>query len=289
MRDFENSPRVTNISGYATRQFWKKFKKNFIFLLLFLAVLFLIAGKMSPSGTGSKISGGFFSYIFLTILLIPAIWYGTLYVKAKEAFWKQFAKSRGWTHKTYKNLNAEKALLFKEGHSGKVGHIVEGNYQNHSLQIFEYVYVTGSGKHKSDHYYTVFEVLFDGTFPHLYLNNHTDSKHFGLTKRFFPPRPRLSLPSEFENKFHLYVPKEYEIEAYEVFSPDTLQFLIDFGWQHDLELVDGELLIFRQKHINSLSELEEELNLIQKFIDHLAPKLNRLKLHQIGDHLPVLG
>ena len=167
------------------------------------------------------------------------------------------------------------------GHSKMAQHGIDGTYNNQPFHVFEYQYTVGYGKHSTTYSLTVFEVKFKGTFPHLYLNYKGD--WYANTPSPFASLAQISVPKEFENKFKLYAPKEYEIETLEIFTPDIFALLIDSEWNHDMEFIDGELVIYTNKRFNSFVKLDAELVKIKKFIDILAPRLNKLKLAQIGD------
>ena len=143
-----------------------------------------------------------------------------------------------------------------------------------------------SGRHKTTYHYLIFEVKFRGAFPHLYLNNITNGEYISFGDKLF--LPKLSLPSQFEKKFILYAPKQYEIEALEIFSPDVLDFFLTEKWPHDLELTEGELIIARPHRVNSTEELETELQSVRKLVDRLSPTLNRMRFAPIGDFTPAL-
>ncbi len=227
-----------------------------------------------------------------TFIVIAAPWiyllyrYSKLAEKIRAKFWQQLANKYSWVYTASKNILAEKALIFTIGHSSRAKNSIAGEYHNQPFSIFEYQYTVGHGKHAHTYLFTVFEIKFNGTFPHLYLNHLTNDYSLPLGKRFF--NTKLSLPAQFEKQFTLYAPKEYEIEALEVFSLETLDTLLKAGWNHDLEFIDGELIIYSNKQVNNINELETEIQKIQGFVDHLAPRLNRLKLSQIGNLSPLL-
>ncbi|OGI60389.1 hypothetical protein A2641_01600 [Candidatus Nomurabacteria bacterium RIFCSPHIGHO2_01_FULL_37_25] len=264
-------------------QILKKKIKNIIlgtFLLLIWSVLCIIF--LVPKITSSDF--GFFLILFPWLLFLG--WLSILYSKVREAFWKQLALKYGWEYTSTKNISQEKALLFNIGHSKFAPYGIIGSYNNHPFHIFEYEYTIGSGKHKTTYSFTVFEVKFTGTFPHLYLNYKSDG--YSNMPSVFSSLAKISVPYEFEDKFKLYAPKEYETETLEIFTPDIFALLIDSKWNHDMEFVDGELIIYRNEKFNNFTDLDGEFNKIKKFISILSPRLNRLKLTQIGDIAPLL-
>lgn len=261
---------MENISRTAVREFWKQLRRHLPWIIPILIVYYGIAFNLPIYVP---------HLIFLPPILIPIAWYGKIWEKVHSTFWKQVAKKYGWRLVDSKDLTKENALLFKQGHSGRTGVCLIGHSEGRFFEIFQYFYTVGHGKHATTYEFMVFEFKVKGTFPHLYVNNKKDSLHF--SGRMF--MPKISLTPEFEKQFELFAPKEYEIEALEIFTPDTMQHLLDTGWRHDLELVDSEILIYRYHHFNGAKELEDEYTRIQKFVDYLMPKLNRLKLEKIGD------
>ncbi len=255
----------------------KKSRKIILTILLLLIWTVACILYLPPEITSSEL--GFWIPAFPWILLV--VWFTIIYSRVREAFWKQLALKYGWEYTLSKDISHEKALLFNIGHSPNVSHGISGSYNNHPFHIFEYQYTIGSGKNKTTYSFTVFEIKFTGTFPHLYLNYKSD--WYSNAPSFFSPLAKITLPSEFEDKFKLYSPKEYEIETLQIFTPQIFALLLDSKWNHDMEFVDGELVIYSKKRFNSFAELDAELDKIKKFVDILSPLLNRFKLTPIGD------
>lgn len=224
------------------------------------------------------------NFIIVLPWMIILYWIGLIYAEVREDFWKQLAFKYGWEYTPQKGFEDEKALLFNIGHSRKISHGIRGDHNGQPLHIFEYEYVI-SKDNNTKLLFTVFEIKFLGSFPHLYLNYKKDWYSNSSTLSSLAEIP---VPQEFTKKFKLYAPKEYEIETLEIFTPDIFALLLDLGWNHDMEFVDGELVIYQKKKFCSFEELDKELNKIKKFIDVLSPLLNRLKLTQIGDISPLL-
>lgn len=277
----ENPPQpIEHIVSAARREFMRQFNRFGWYLLI------LVGGTEAFllyrfSGT-TVASEDLFTFLLLAPWFGFFIWYALVAAKMRGEFWKKFAASRGWTYEEDKDISAEKALLFTVGRARTAIHAVTGTLLGQPLSIFEYEYTLGGGKHKRTYHFTVFELLFSGSFPHLFLNNTENSDYLLLFNRL--SLPALHLPAEFEKRFKLSAPKQYEIEAFQIFSPDTLAFLLSQEWPHDFELVDRELIITRPRQVQSLSELETELAQVEALALHLAPKLNRLAFTPIGDH-----
>ena len=199
--------------------------------------------------------------------------------KLETAFWKEIAEQYGYTY-VHKPYFQESALTFQEGRGRATGHGLMGTVLDRPFRFFQNRYTVREGKHARTHTYCVSEIVFAGSFPHIYLNN-THNRNLSNLKTFF--LPRIPLPAALEDKFNLHGPKGYEIEVLEIFTPDLLLHVLDVDWEHDLELVEQKLYIFREKALRTKQELDDEMARLRKLLDILAPKLNRAKLTPIGD------
>ncbi len=266
--------------------FWKDVneKRNDIFIVFVIAALWSLffIKFLSPVDLGSSWGVYTFTFPWFCVLL----WMGVIYAKAKTRFWKEIAHKYGWEYKSTKDISNEKALLFKIGYEKRGRHGITGTHKTQPFHIFEYQYATGYGKSKTINSFTVFEVKFTGTFPHLYLNYRYD--WHSNAPSFFSSLANISVPGEFGHLFKLYAPKEYEIETLEIFTPEIFAHLIDSGLDHDIEFVDGELVIYSKRHFSNFIDLDKELVKVKKLIDILSPRLNKLKLTPIGDLSPLL-
>jgi hypothetical protein len=222
--------------------------------------------------------------LLLPWLAIGLFWYAKVNYEVRIKFWQQFARRNGWKYSKTSALEHEEALVFAESkRRTKITNTVRGEIYGLPARIFESSFTIRKGRDYNTFHYINFGFRFNGYFPHLYLNrldNVHNIKNSGV---------RIRLPTEFEKKFHLYGPIEYEMEALEIFTPDVLQSLLGIDWPHDIELVDQELLIFRPGGVNNQKELEKEFSLATKLRNYLAPKLNRVRFNKIGDYPELLS
>lgn len=209
-----------------------------------------------------------FFFVFLYFILIES--------KIRILFWKQFAELNGWKYKDRSDPSQEQGIMFRQGHGRIIHHCIEGMIDERNFRIFNYNFSIGSGKHRKTYFYTIFAFKFDGTFPHIYLND----KAYSYSIRIGESIP---LPTEFEKSFSLSAPKEYEIEALEIFTPDVLVSLLDNKFGHDVEFVNQEMLIFFDGQISGSEQLEREFKRALGLEDLLDEKLDRFKTEPIGD------
>lgn len=262
-------PEITSIS----RATWNILKISWQFWTIL--ALTMIGSAILVAVT---IQDGSFDYlrIFAIFYVIIAVYVYHIQNKVRSSFWKQFAEINGWQYERLGDVNQESGIMFRQGNARNMSNIIKGNIDGRQFKIFNYQFSIGSGKNKETYYYTVFAFKFNGSFPHIYLNNKHNS--YGVKVGEMIP-----VPGEFEKKFSLSAPRKYEIEALEIFTPDVLENLLNNGFAHDVEFIDQNILIFTVGEINRFEQLEKEFNLALDLEDLLDEKLDRIKFEKIGD------
>ena len=213
-------------------------------------------------------------FIFPFFIVIP--YFILIESKIRVLFWKQFAELNGWKYKDKSDTNQEQGIMFRQGYGRVIYHCVEGVIDDRNFRVFSYQFSFGFGKHRKIYSYAVFSFKFKGSFPHIYLNNKANSYGIKVGES-------IPIPAEFEKSFSLSAPKEYEIEALEIFTPDVLASLLDNKLGHDVEFVNQEMLIFFDGQISDSEQLEREFKRALDLEDLLDEKLDRFKTETIGD------
>lgn len=249
-------------------------------IILLPSVWVVVAFWIIHRGISADVDNKAF-FVIGPFLFILIVYFFYISKQAEKEFWRQFAKGKDFTYSPNGDISREKALMFNRGTNKSSSHFVQGTYEGVSMRIFNYHFQVGIGKSAEHHDYVVFEFTLHGSFPHLYLNR-IDSGYGFVTGEKIP------LPREFEKRFNLHAPKEYEIEALEIFTPDLLSVLFDDNLRHDIEIVDGELLVFREGHIRDTAALEHEFEGALRWYKHFAAKLNAARFTQIGDRTAYL-
>jgi hypothetical protein len=101
--------------------------------------------------------------ILIPVLLIAlVVW---LFIRARRLaeerrlMLKQTAQMMGWTYLPFAELsmipNLASYYLFSQGHSKKIENMMYGEIDGGRAAVFDYYYVTGSGKNRSTHNQTV--------------------------------------------------------------------------------------------------------------------------------------
>jgi len=216
-------------------------------------------------------------------LVVPFLYFVSVSIKVQSSFWKEFAIANGWQYKDTtllelynKSLEKEMGIMFKEGNTRNISNEITGTIKNRHFRIFCYGFTVGSGKNSRTYNYTVFAFKSIGIFPHIYLNNKSNSWNIDVGEN-------IPLPKEFENKFSISTPQKYETEALEIFTPDILASLLQNNFLYDVEFVNQEILVFADGQINNFDQLEKRFNDALTLNDLLAQKLDKFKFEKIGD------
>lgn len=161
-------------------------------------------------------------------------------------------------------------MLFDEGHSQT---IKEALVLADGREIGNYTYVTGSGKNRREHYWGYARVKLSRRLPHMVL----DAKSNNFLKRFsnlpdgFIRNQTLRLEGNFNDHFTLYAPKEYEQDAFYVFTPDVMAAILDSGIKYDIEVVDDTLILYSSSEFRM--DQESQLRSIMQVIDTISDEL----------------
>jgi hypothetical protein len=274
-------PKITNIKNTAWTSFLSQMKKKDIRKrFLILSAIFTIPGWIFI--LFGNIGEGIFAIFISPLFIIFILYIGNL-DKTTDSFWQQLATANYWKYTGDKDCSHEMGIMFRQGDKNmenkgvSITNCIEGNAGDHRFRIFNFHLVTGgSGKNKSSFGYTVFSFKFEGNFPHIYLNNKHNS--MGIKINNYIP-----IPGEFEKQFLLSAPKEYEVEALQIFTPDVLAYFLDNGLYYDIEFVDQEMLVFTDKQINNIDDFEKKFNHIIGLKELFEKKLDTLKFEKIGD------
>jgi hypothetical protein len=205
--------------------------------------------------------------LYIAPLVVLVAWYLFTEFKVRNEFMQQFAQVNGYTYQAHGECG--NAYLFQVGHDNAVTDQVAGTYNGYPIQVYFYSYVIGYGK--GSHLYTnsVFSLEFDTAMPDIVLIN---KKNFwdGQEHSLFPATTEvLKLEGDFNNYFELHVPKGYEMEALEVFTPDVMSALIDKAQGFNMEISKNSIFIYTQGFINT----KEKLYAMYEFAEYMTSKL----------------
>lgn len=177
-----------------------------------------------------------FFYVIVAVLVIAGIAYA-FYASAQRR--KELA---AWAHANGMNFSPVKNHSFddrhvnfkclRRGHSRYAYNIMEGKWNDLPITAFDYHYATGSGKNRSDHYFSAVIITSPVPLKPLYIRR----EHFFDKLTEFIGFDDIDFESaEFSRKFFVKSPDKRW--AYDVIHQRMMEYLLaapDFGIQFDL-------------------------------------------------------
>lgn len=254
-----------------------------VFIVIIIVFLF-----MSIINTVSSLVDSVSTMFLLVVLTVGlAVGFGVAFLRwlregiARQAKLHKFALANQAEYLLHATAPAYPGMIFNKGHSRL---IVDALRLPTGIEIGNYTYETGSGKHRQVHTWSYAGVRLNRKLPHMVL----DTKHnnmFGFTN--LPDSfsgQKLSLEGDFDTHFTLYAPATYGRDALYIFTPDVMAALIDFGYAYDIEIVDDYLMFYGKNTIalDSPEQLESFLNIIGLITRELHDQSHRYADERVG-------
>ncbi len=195
------------------------------------------------------------SLVMPTIILVVAVGGVVLAVLSAQAHSR--ANARLYKFATQNSANftlqhtglGETGVIFGEGHSRTAYSIVDFSS---GLRTANYQYTTGSGKNRQTHSWSYARMSLERHVPNMMI----DAKSNNLFRRFsnLPAGSKSAqiekINAEFDNLYTLYVPENYEQDAYYLLTPDVLAALVDAKGYYDIEVVDNIIYFYSKSRID---------------------------------------
>lgn len=206
----------------------------------------------------------------------------TVQAKMAHDFAEHLASIMGYSFADAAPLASVAGDIFQVGHSNSITDVLSGTYQEHPVRLFEYDFVTGSGKSQQSHQYTILEIQFGHAIPAMSVTPAEGSitsfisqdkvidSHFSLPMK-------ISLEGDFNKYFSVHAPNGTEIEDLEVMSPEFMAFLVDHNDVYKdsgFECHDVRLYIHLPGALNS--QKIKTLSSLYALADVLMPKLEKI-------------
>lgn len=191
---------------------------------------------------------------FLLLLFAFSAYIYVIKMKIHTIFIKQFAKEEGYLYKEKMEVKDISGHILKGiKYSTNTYDIIEGQNENKDTRSFFYSYVEPTDKNSKEYFFSVFEKTFDGVFPHLLV----------IPKKAQIKIKRESVVLFTENSistiFDVSVEKELEIEAYQILTPDVIEYILTNMSDSCLEFYKNKLYIIKLHQINTRLELRSFL------------------------------
>lgn len=215
--------------------------------------------------------------LFMTIVFLPFIVVITvsiryyLYNKDKQKVLSQFAQDNDFKYEpNVKQFDKKTGVAFNIGRQIGIRNLISGQFDKHPFSDGAYVYETGSGKNRSTHRVQYTEINLGRILPQFLINSKLSSAVSGYS---FDRSQLISLEGDFSKYFDLYVPKDHQITALSILTPDVMDFLITKATICDIEIVDDKLYFYWHSYPNSEEAYEERFNVVRQMLVETGRKL----------------
>jgi hypothetical protein len=198
--------------------------------------------------------------------------FGYAYVKnqVEAAFMQQFGASIGFAFSPKATMDSVQGRFFKIGHSQCITDVLSGTSNSLPLRIFNYRYTIGGGKNSHTYEWTVFETTLSKVMPEITLNSNVDAPPGEIGFSLFDGSTHVELEGDFNKYFSLHVPKGYETEAYQIFTPNVMADLIDKAASLDFEFCGNRLYVYRPNEADTTAEMQALFDLVDFLVQLFA-------------------
>lgn len=229
--------------------------------------------RANANGTLDAIDAFFGFWVPLLSLVIS---YSIVRSRIQEVFMRQFAEANGYSFQDVGGIAGRPGTIFSLGHSRVVTNIVSGRYMDRPIQLLNYNYTIGGGKHSYTYFSTIFQIDFPATLPRMFLHQRGNMFVVDGMDIKIPDGQEVHLEGDFDNFFRLTVQKGFEIEALQIFTPD---FMIDLRdqWKHtSLEFVGHYIYMYKDLTLGTKKDLLSFYALACYVISKLGPVVARI-------------
>jgi hypothetical protein len=216
-------------------------------------------------------------YLFLPPGLIIGYRWKTLYAMVEKKFFEQFAAANNYSYKEkITDLPLTGALFipttaaFINNRKSWLEHVIEGEFNGHKIRLFCYCQEAKDSAIKR----TVLEIDYNINLPKMFLK---PDWHTSYVKPIFKNEHHLSLEGDFDHHFDLYVEREFEIEALQIFTPDIMHRLQTDWRRFVVEFSYDTVFIYTFGVVTKKKDLEHMYMYAQYLIGKLSPIAKRME------------
>lgn len=175
-------------------------------------------------------------------------------------------------------------IVFSLGDTRNALSIIEGNYKKHEFKIFNYSYMTGSGKNRSEHKKGIVMLKLPRKVPHVVFDSKANNL-WGLNSldMAFAKSQRFTFEGDFNKHFDVYAPQSYGRDVLYFMTPELMALLIDKAGKYDVEVVDDNLFFYAPEFDYKKNQLENIFQLIDTVGGEFSDNTQRYADERIGD------
>ncbi len=216
--------------------------------------------------------------VLFFILIFGGIILAIVMVIKRRKMLKDFALLNGYTYSRSGNIDTIPSLYLKIGHSRYISNVIAGKYKESPIKFFDFQSTIGYGKHRRQVNFSVFEIEYKSELKRFLLLSRkmrfsSGNLYDGFENGF---GREIKLEGDFHKYFTLYVPEDYEIEVFQIFTPDIMVKFIDLAQNFTFEFTGNKILIYTRGLIYKKEKLNKVHELAKILVDELATKLERI-------------
>lgn len=221
--------------------------------------------------------------VFGVLLPICIVLFAYSLEKIRSELYTQLAKDLNLTYVQNKDKSYKDSFLEAHNHTQHVRYVMHGVLNGEQFSYYVYSYTVGSGKNRRTYSYSVIMQVLPVIVPHIIIHDNTYTFTFGLPypdSRSIPSDLRkVTLEGNFSKERDVYVEKEHEIEAYQLLSPDTMSFLLDYIQDVQIELTKDRLFIYKTHELYRKSDIVEFINLYKTLSSKIKQVIPSIQKH----------
>lgn len=240
-------------------------------------IVFLFVKYLQMSSSGSSNGGRVFGYLIAIPFAVFSGWFYKLKKQFEDAFLQEFALANGYSFDKNGQVDEAYGTIFRLTGDQRVSDVVTGTYDNNNIRLFICELTTRIGNSTQKYQDTVIELDLHGQLPNLLMVNKKSrygqlnlAGSFGIKNTF-------SLEGDFNEYFTLYGQENNQIEALEVFSPDTMALMEDESKHFTVEFSGNRIYIYANGFLTNTNDLTQAFALAKKLIAKIAPLASRLQ------------
>jgi len=222
--------------------------------LLFFVGLVLVDVLTSRSSFRVALSEATHLIIVLVVCAAAAVavtFFSQRRVATRRYRLDRFARANGMHYVPQIANPSLPGMIFNDGSYRRSFDVVRGE-KPRPVEFANYVYTTGSGKHRQTHRWGYVAVKLDTPLPHIVLDATGNNSLLGSNlPTSYRKEQRLSLEGDFDRHFALYCPAGYEQDALYLFTPDVMSRFIDTAADLDVEIVDDWLIMYTKRNAST--------------------------------------
>lgn len=234
----------------------------------------------TPDGSSASLATG----IVWFLLLLPAgsfiYWFNRFQAEFEAAFLEQFAAANGYEFDPKGTVDKAYAAIFRLPGEQQTSDVVSGTYAGIALHMFLFETTVRLGRSDYTFKNTVMELDLPGELPHLLLvdKRWRGSKHDGPSVEAAAGiESTISLEGDFNKRFTLHAPAGSQVEALEVFSPDTMALMEDTPRHYLVEFVGNRIYIYTDGYVADSAAIADLFTLARQLVTKLSPVAFRLE------------